>query len=89
MIRIEDKRFFSHYGVDIRAKVAALYENYTAGSTVRGGSTLTEQYIKNTYFPDAKRTIWQKIHESIYALIMEMKYTKEDILKKYIDSIYM
>ena len=89
IIFIEDRRFFSHYWVDIIGKLWALRENYTAGTIVRGGSTITEQYIKNLYFPHAPRTIYQKIIESYYAIVLELEYTKEEILRKYLDSVYM
>ena len=59
------------------------------GTIVRGGSTITEQYIKNLYFPHAPRTIYQKIIESYYAIVLELEYTKEEILRKYLDSVYM
>ena len=50
ILSIEDRRFFEHSGVDIYGKLAALKENISAGTIVRGGSTITEQYIKNSYF---------------------------------------
>lgn len=89
IVSTEDKRFFSHYGVDIRAKIAALYENYQAGSIVRWGSTITEQYIKNKYFRSADRNIKAKIRESLWSIIAEIKYSKEEILKGYLDTVYM
>ena len=51
IITIEDARFYEHHGVNIEAKIGSIIENYHAGTVVRGGSTLTEQYIKNVYFP--------------------------------------
>lgn len=89
IVAIEDRRFFSHYGIDLEWKLGALYENYEAGTTVRWGSTITEQYIKNTYFPTARRTILQKLTEGFWAIIMEVKYSKEEILSKYLDTLYM
>ena len=56
---------------------------------IRGGSTLTEQYIKNQYFPSASRDWEQKLRESYYALMLEIRYTKSEILRKYLDSVYM
>jgi penicillin-binding protein 1C len=89
IITVEDNRFFSHRGVDIYGKLGALYENYTAWSIVRWGSTITEQYIKNRYFPSAPRTILQKIQESFWSMTMELKFSKEEILKKYLETVYM
>ncbi len=89
IIQIEDKRFWDHHGVDVWAKFSSLYENYQAGKIVRWGSTLTEQYIKNAYFPNAERTLTQKVREAYWASIMEIRFSKEEILKKYLDTIYM
>lgn len=89
ILQIEDRRFFSHFWVDIIGKIWALKENYSAWFTVRWGSTITEQYIKNTYFPHEGRNVWQKIQESFWAILLEIRYTKEEILRKYLDTIYM
>jgi penicillin-binding protein 1A len=89
IIETEDRRFFSHYGVDMRAKLWALYENYQAGAIVRWGSTITEQYIKNRYFPGGERTLTAKVRESFWAIILEIRYSKEEILRKYLDTVYM
>jgi membrane peptidoglycan carboxypeptidase len=50
---------------------------------------LTEQYIKNRYFPSERRTLWQKLTEAVYASILEIQSGKEEILQKYLDGIYM
>ncbi|MDD2694267.1 MAG: transglycosylase domain-containing protein [Candidatus Gracilibacteria bacterium] len=89
IISIEDGRYYEHSGIDIIGKIGAIRENYNAGTIVRGGSTLTEQYIKNIYFPGEKRTIQQKIREAFSATILGFKYNKEQILRKYLDSVYM
>jgi penicillin-binding protein 1C len=89
IVDTEDKRFFSHYGIDIRAKISALYENYQAGKIVRWGSTITEQYIKNKYFPSVERNIRNKIRESFWSIITEIKFSKEEILRGYLDTVYM
>jgi membrane peptidoglycan carboxypeptidase len=75
-------------GVDIIAKASALRDNIRGGS-YRGGSTITEQYIKNRYFRDSARTISQKLREALWAIVAEMRYTKAEILTHYLDSIYM
>lgn len=89
IISIEDGRYYEHSGIDIIGKIGAIRENYNAGSIVRWGSTLTEQYIKNIYFPWEKRTIPQKIEESFYASVLWIRYNKDEILRKYLDSVYM
>jgi membrane peptidoglycan carboxypeptidase len=65
IIAIEDARFYNHHGTNIEAKIASLYQNIRANGVIRGGSTITEQYIKNAYFASAPRTIPQKIREMI------------------------
>lgn len=56
---------------------------------LRGGSTITEQYVKNRYFEGSSRDIFQKIRETIIAETIEMKTSKEEILRKYLDTVYM
>lgn len=89
ILEIEDARFYEHSGVNTRAKIASLYQNIQAGMIVRGGSTITEQYIKNTYYPWAPRTMMQKIREAIGAIIIENNMTKEQILREYLSTVYM
>ncbi len=89
IIQIEDKWFYNHHGIELEAKIASLYQNYQAKKIVRWGSTLTEQYIKNTYFSEAPRTFTQKIKEAFWAGILEFKFSKEEILQKYLDTVYM
>lgn len=88
ILSIEDRRFFEHSGVDIYGKLAALKENISAGTIVRGGSTITEQYIKNSYFAWMPRTFWQKWKEACAAIVLETQEEKSSILKKYLDTIY-
>jgi Transglycosylase len=75
--------------MNLRAKIASIYQNISAGGVVRGGSTITEQYIKNTYYSSEPRTIFQKIREAIAAIILEQQYGKDEILHKYLSSVYM
>ncbi len=89
IIDIEDKRFYSHFGIDILSKWNVLSESIWAGRFTRWWSTITEQYVKNAYFPNAGRTISQKIREWIWAIIVEWRYSKKEILKKYLETVYM
>ena len=89
IVEIEDARFWQHDGVNVTAKIASLYQNLWASTIVRGGSTITEQYIKNAYYSGAPRTIMQKIREAIAAIIIENRYTKDEILRKYLGAVYM
>lgn len=88
IIEVEDKRYEQHFGIDIWAKSAWIMENIRAWAIVRGGSTLTEQYIKNTYYRGKPRTIRQKIREAIAALYIESTQPKDEILRNYLDNIY-
>ena len=89
IITIEDARFYNHHGANMEAKIASIYQNIRASGIVRGGSTITEQYIKNAYFSKSSRTIPQKIREMIAAIIIENHFSKEEILRKYLDTVYM
>jgi membrane peptidoglycan carboxypeptidase len=88
IIEIEDRRFFEHDWVDIIWKIWALQENIWAGKIVRGWSTITEQYIKNTYYRWVARTYGQKLREFSNAVFIEITTGKEDILRDYLNSLY-
>lgn len=87
-ISVEDERFHSHMGIDTFAKIRAFRDNVSAQRVVSGGSTITEQYLKNKYFPHASRTILQKIREANLAFYSSLFVSKEDILRAYLDNIY-
>ncbi|SFA40266.1 penicillin-binding protein 1C [Pedobacter suwonensis] len=81
IIAFEDKRFYSHFGVDVLAMSRAMRQNLRAKSVVSGGSTLTMQVIRLSRKQD--RTIWQKLLEVILAFRLEMRYSKEEIIGLY------
>ena len=85
---VEDRRFEDHHGVDPVALARAVAANLSAGGITQGGSTLTQQLIKN-YFLDNRQTLWRKFREAIMALIIELHYDKAEILNAYINEIYM
>jgi penicillin-binding protein 1C len=89
IMAIEDARFYEHNGINIRAKIGSIYQNIQAGEVVRGGSTITEQYIKNAFYNREKRTILQKLRESLAAIIIEKQYSKDEILRRYLSLVYM
>ena len=89
IVEVEDARFWQHDGVNMTAKIASIAQNIGAGTIVRGGSTITEQYIKNAYYSSEPRTIIQKIREAIGAIILEQQYSKDEILRKYLSVVYM
>ncbi len=88
LLAIEDRRFFSHFGVDPIAIGRALWTNITRGAVVQGGSTLTQQLAKNLFY-SPKRTIWRKFKELVASLALEFKYRKQDILESYVNEIYL
>lgn len=85
LIATEDRDFYHHYGVSVRGISRALVSNLTGG-TRQGGSTITQQLIKNFYL-SSERTLKRKANEAIMALLLERHYTKEDILVAYMNEI--
>lgn len=83
----EDRRFFSHFGVDPVGLLRALWVNWRAGRIVQGGSTITQQLAK-VAFLSHERTIKRKLQEFILALYLEATYSKEQIFEFYINRIY-
>jgi len=88
LLAVEDRRFFSHPGIDPIAIGRALWANVTHGGVVQGGSTLTQQLAKNLYY-SPQRTMRRKLRESVAAVLLEFKYRKEDILESYLNEIYL
>ena len=88
LLAIEDRRFFSHYGIDPLGIARAMFRNVSAGRLVQGGSTLTQQLVKN-YYLNAERSIKRKLTEMIMAILLEIHYSKEEILEAYINEIYL
>jgi 1A family penicillin-binding protein len=87
VIAIEDKRFYDHHGVDFKALLRAAYIDATSGRIVEGGSTITQQYVKQTYVGD-EQTLSRKIQEAYLAWQLEDKLTKDEILTKYLNTVY-
>lgn len=88
VLAVEDRRFFSHYGVDPVAIGRALWANLTRGAVVQGGSTITQQLAKNLFY-SPQRTMERKLREVVAAFVMEWKYRKEEILESYLNEIYL
>lgn len=87
VIAIEDRRFYSHWGVDPIGLARAAFQNLTSGDVAQGGSTITQQLAKNLYLqPD--RTLKRKVQEALLALWLEQKYTKDQILEMYLNRVY-
>jgi penicillin-binding protein 1A len=84
-VAIEDERFFEHDGIDYEGGIRALIENVEAGEIVQGGSTITMQLMRNLCITDPKRNLERKIQEAELALQYEDKFSKRDILGKYLN----
>jgi penicillin-binding protein 1A len=87
VVAIEDSRFFAHKGVDLRAVARAMRSNARAGEVKEGGSTITQQYVKNVLL-DSKKTVSRKVREAVMAVQLERTHTKEAILEGYLNRIY-
>ncbi|MCU7862952.1 MAG: penicillin-binding protein 1B [Candidatus Thiodiazotropha sp. (ex Lucinoma borealis)] len=88
LIAIEDRNFYQHIGIDPIAIGRALWANLVAKRVVQGGSTLTQQLVKN-FFLSADRTLWRKFNEVLMALILDWRYDKDEILEAYANEIYL
>lgn len=88
LIAVEDKKFYEHQGVNPMAIGRAMVANLKAGHTVQGGSTLTQQLVKNFYLTN-ERSWHRKIKEAIMAFLLEMRYEKKDILEAYLNEIHL
>jgi penicillin-binding protein 1A len=87
VVAVEDTRFYDHRGVDLKAVMRALYVNATEGDIVEGGSTITQQYVKNV-MTGGERTLNRKLREARLAWELEQKYSKPEILERYLNTVY-
>jgi len=88
ILAIEDERFYNHHGIDPVSVMRAVWVNLRSGGVVQGGSTLTQQLMKNFFLSD-ERKLSRKMKEAIMALIAERKYSKDEILENYLNEIYL
>ena len=84
----EDRRFFHHMGLDLLGITRATARNVRAGSLVEGGSTISQQLAKNVFL-SRQRTFTRKLHEALLAVLIELRYSKEQILEFYLNQIYL
>src|SRR5438128_7546061 len=87
VIAIEDARFYDHPGVDYRSILRAFGANARAGHVVEGGSTITQQLVKNTLV-GTQRTFKRKVQEAVLAIQLEQKLSKDKILERYLNTVY-
>jgi len=88
LLAVEDRAFYTHWGLDPRAIARALWANVKAGDIVQGGSTLTQQLVKN-YFLNQERTLWRKLNEAFMAVLLENRFSKDEILEAYLNEVYL
>lgn len=88
LLLVEDKNFYFHAGVSPLGILRALVQNIKAGRTVQGGSTLTQQLVKNMFLT-RQQTLTRKINEALMALILEYRYSKDQLLEAYINEVYL
>ena len=87
IVAIEDKRFYEHHGVDLRGMARAVWADVTHRGAVQGGSTITQQFVKNAYLTSQK-SIGRKLVEAALAWQLERKWTKDEILTAYLNTVY-
>jgi penicillin-binding protein 1B len=88
LLAVEDRDFYHHYGIDPVAILRALWRDIKAGQLVEGGSTLTQQLVKNFYLSQA-RTIKRKVEEAVMAVLLDRRYSKDEILDAYANEIFL
>ena len=88
VLAVEDERFYYHRGVDPVAVLRAFVANLRRGGVVQGGSTLTQQLMKN-FFLESDRTLERKVKEALMAMVAEWMYSKDQILENYLNEIYL
>ncbi len=87
LLAVEDRKFYAHWGIDLRGLARALVKTAT-GQGVQGGSTITQQLVKN-FFLTPQRTLTRKVNEMLMALLLELHYDKDEILETYLNEIYL
>lgn len=88
LLASEDRDFYTHFGVSLKSIARAVLANIKAGGIVQGGSTITQQLIKNFYL-SSERSLVRKVNEVFMALILEFRYSKNEILEAYLNEVYL
>ena len=88
LVAIEDREFFNHHGVSLKSIARAFWINATAGQLRQGGSTLTQQLVKNFYLTN-ERSLTRKATEAMMALLLELHYDKNEILEAYLNEVFL
>jgi penicillin-binding protein 1B len=88
LLTVEDRDFYYHHGLDFKAIARAMVANLKAGQIVQGGSTLTQQLVKNLFLSN-ERSLLRKLKEAIMAELLEWHYSKDEVLEAYINEVYL
>ena len=87
LLAVEDRQYYAHYGVSPWSIMRAMWANIRAGAVVQGGSTLTQQLVKNFYLTD-QQTLWRKLIEAPMALLLNIHYSKDEVLEVYLNEVF-
>src|SRR4029450_639456 len=88
VVAIEDKRFYKHKGLDYQGIARAVWADVRRQRAVEGGSTITQQFVKNALGAQTNRSVFQKLKEAALAYQLERKWTKDKILTQYLNTVY-
>ncbi len=88
LLATEDNDFYQHFGISPWAIARAMWANIRAGGIVQGGSTITQQLVKNIFLTP-ERSVWRKANEALMAIIMDARFSKDEILEAYLNEIYL
>ncbi len=88
LIAVEDRNFINHFGVSPKAIARAAWVNLQSGRVVQGGSTLTQQLVKNFFLTDSRK-LSRKITEAVMSVLLELHYSKSEILETYMNEVYL
>ena len=88
VVAVEDKRFYRHFGVDLRGLARAAWKDVRERRLAEGGSTITQQLARNLYLTQ-RRTFGRKLREMAIALMLELRYSKDELLRMYLDEVYL
>lgn len=88
VIAAEDRDFYQHEGLSLGGLARAAWKNVTSGEVEQGGSTITQQYVKNAILKDTSRTYERKFKEALLAIKLEQRYSKDEILERYMNTVY-